>query len=79
MKLKKWIALALGAAVIATGIPAGTVAQVQGAESEAWERTELNFNTDWLYSHVDYANGEAVNLDESGFESVSVPHANKII
>lgn len=45
MKLKKWIALALGAAVIATGIPAGTVAQVQGAESEAWERTELNFNT----------------------------------
>ncbi|HIS25195.1 MAG TPA: beta galactosidase jelly roll domain-containing protein [Candidatus Faeciplasma gallinarum] len=43
------------------------------------EREVINFNTDWLYAPADYKNGEAVDLDDSEFEAVSLPHANKII
>ena len=78
MKLKRWMTLVLSAALLAPVLPADGAIEVQ-AEEPAQERTELNFDTGWLYSNVDYSNGEAVNLNESDFESVSVPHANKII
>lgn len=48
-------------------------------ELENMEREVINFNTDWLYAPADYKNGEAVDLDDSEFEAVSLPHANKII
>lgn len=81
MILKKWIFVLLGAALITTGIPADSVGsyEVRAAAPSVTERTKLNFNTDWLFSNVDYSNGEAVNLNEADFESVCVPHANKII
>lgn len=81
MKLKKWIFVLLGAALITAGIPAdgGGSYEVRAAAPAVAERTRLNFNTDWLFSNVDYSNGEAVNLSEADFESVCVPHANKVI
>ena len=79
MKLKKWMALALGIAMLTPALPAAPAVDAQAEETGAAERTELNFDTGWLYSNVDYSNGEAVNLNESDFEAVSVPHANKII
>ena len=42
-------------------------------------REVINFNTGWLYSPSDYANAEICELDDSGFESVSIPHANTIL
>ena len=42
-------------------------------------RQTLNFNTDWLYTPNDLKNGHLVNLSDSSFEKVSVPHANKIL
>ncbi len=39
----------------------------------------MNFNTDWLYSPYDYANGYEVGLNEDSFEAVCIPHANKIL
>ncbi len=35
--------------------------------------------TEWLYSPVNYENGEIIGLDESAFEKVSIPHANRIL
>lgn len=66
MKLKRWMALVLSAALLAPVLPADGAIEVQAAEP-AQERTELNFDTGWLYSNVDYSNGEAVNLNESDF------------
>lgn len=43
------------------------------------ERVVLNMNTHWLYSDKELSNGHLSNLDDSGFEQVSVPHANKIL
>ena len=39
----------------------------------------INFNTHWLYIPDNLANGYDVNLDESSFEKICVPHANKIL
>ncbi len=38
----------------------------------------LDFDT-LVYSSVDYENGQEAKLDDSGFEKVSVPHANTIL
>ncbi len=48
-------------------------------EAGAMEREVLDFNTGWLYSPVEYINGQEKSLDDSGFEKVCVPHANKVI
>ena len=42
-------------------------------------REVINFNTGWLYSPSDYENAQLVELDDSGFESVSIPHANTLL
>lgn len=42
-------------------------------------REELNLNTGWLYSPKDYSNAWLAEFDDSGFESVSVPHANTLL
>ena len=42
-------------------------------------REVINFNTGWLYSPSDYKNGEIAGLDDSGFECVSIPHANTLL
>lgn len=42
-------------------------------------REVINFNTGWLYSPSDYKNAEVTDLDDSGFESVSIPHANTLL
>ncbi|MGN1097359.1 MAG: glycoside hydrolase family 2 protein, partial [Clostridia bacterium] len=43
------------------------------------ERETLNFNTGWLYSPCDYSNAQLRQFDDSGFECVSVPHANTVL
>ncbi len=43
------------------------------------QRHIINFNTGWLYSANDYTNAQKPGFDDSGFEAVSVPHANKIL
>ncbi len=42
-------------------------------------RKEMNFNTDWLYSPCNYKNGHLPDLGEEEFESVCLPHSNKIL
>lgn len=42
-------------------------------------REILNFNTGWLYSPKDHSNAQRTEFDDSGFESVSVPHANTLL
>lgn len=39
-------------------------------------RSEQNFSTHWLYMSKDLKGGERGDLDDSGFEHISVPHAN---
>ena len=78
MRLKKWISLALCVAMTAVWLPDAGVSEVQAQEART-DREVLNFNTDWLYSKGNYRNGESVNLNDSGFEKVSVPHANTFI
>lgn len=46
--------------------------------SDAVSRVEQNFSTHWLYIAQDVPNGEQIELNENGFETVSVPHANVI-
>ncbi len=49
-------------------------------EANAMDNREImNFNTGWLYSPMDYVNGQALLLDDSGFEAVCVPHANTVL
>lgn len=82
--LKKWICFVLSLALLVTSFGVGFTAEAaeEGADQKAAEaqpREVLNFNTDWLYSDTEYANGEAVGLNEESFEPVSVPHANTIL
>ena len=77
MKQRRWLALLLGILMAVTCIPVSGMQKVSAAEASG--REVLNFDTNWLYSSVDYSNGESVNLDDSGFEQVSVPHANTIL
>lgn len=66
--------------LLGTSIYVQEAFQVQAQNSVgAGGRETLNFNTDWLYSSMDYENGEAVRLDDSGFQKVSVPHANTVL
>lgn len=48
-------------------------------EVRVMAREIINFNTEWLYSPYDLTNGELTELNDSDFESVSIPHANKIL
>lgn len=59
------------------GLTAGT--NVSEAKAMSNERETLNFNTGWLYSPSDYTNGQLILFDDSGFESISVPHANTVL
>ena len=43
------------------------------------EREILNFNTLWRYSPHDHSGAEALLFDDSGFEKVSIPHANTVL
>lgn len=80
MKWKRLISIILSFLLFGTGIYAEHGFQVQAKGSaDMAERETLNFNTDWLYSSTNYENGEAVRLDDSGFDKVSVPHANTIL
>lgn len=81
MKWKKRICVLLCLFLIGTDLYIGNISQVQAQDSgtNAKERETLDFNTDWLYSSMDYENGEAVRLDDSGFDRVSVPHANTVL
>lgn len=42
-------------------------------------REKISFNTGWLYSDKDDTNGELVGLNDTGFEHVSIPHANRLL
>lgn len=42
-------------------------------------REKINFNTEWLYSSKEETNGSQMGLDDTGFEPVSIPHANKLL
>ena len=42
-------------------------------------RVEKTFSTQWLYVARDLADGEKPQLDDRGFERVSVPHANVLL
>lgn len=42
-------------------------------------REVINFNIGWLYSSLDYKNAQLAELDDSSFESVSIPHANTLL
>lgn len=78
--MKKKACMFLAASLLAAGMDMGAGnASVADAAPQAREREVLNFNTDWLYSSVDYENGEAAWLDDSSFEAVSVPHANTVL
>ncbi len=81
MKWKKRICVLLCLFLIGTDLYIGNISQVQAQDSgtNAKKRETLDFNTDWLYSSMDYENGEAVRLDDSGFDRVSVPHANTVL
>ncbi len=79
MKLKKQLCVLLCIIFAVTAFAGGNVLTAKAAKSSTIDRTVLNFNTNWLYSSADYANGEAVGLNDSSFESVSVPHANTIL
>ncbi len=82
MKWKQRICMILCLILTCTGLylpePSEALAQNQ-SRADAGKREILNFNTDWLYSSVDYENGFAAKLDDSGFDKVSVPHANTIL
>ncbi len=39
-------------------------------------KLELNFNTNWLYCNMDIPNGQDIDLDETRFEGVCLPHTN---
>lgn len=43
------------------------------------KRKVMNFNTGWLYSPEDHENGRLLSFDDSGFEKVSLPHANTVL
>lgn len=57
----------------------GKTQETDYGKVSAMEREIINFNTGWLYSNKDYTNGELFELNDSDFESVSIPHANKIL
>ena len=46
---------------------------------EQMTREVFNFNTGWLYSPSDYSNAQLAEFDDSGFEGVSIPHANTLL
>ncbi len=56
----------------------GTVSPSE-EENREMSREIINFNTGWLYSPNDYENGSVRELDDSGFEEVSLPHANTLL
>lgn len=43
------------------------------------KRKVMNFNTGWLYSPEEHENGRLLSFDDSGFEKVSLPHANTVL
>lgn len=57
----------------------GTADNKDYGEVKTMAREIINFNTEWLYSPYDLTNGELAELNDSEFESVSIPHANKIL
>lgn len=80
MRWKRQICMILSLFLLCTDIYIGdgfTVLAQNGVNTAG--RETLDFNTDWLYSSMDYENGEAVRLDDSGFDKVSVPHANTVL
>ena len=80
MRWKKLICTMLSLFLLCTSVYIGEGFTVRAQNSvNAAARETLNFNTDWLYSSMDYENGEAVRLDDSGFDKVSVPHANTVL
>lgn len=80
MKWRRKICIMLSLCLLCMDFYMGDGVQVQAqVNAGATERETLNFNTDWLYSSMDYENGQAVRLDDSGFDKVSVPHANTVL
>ncbi len=79
-RIKKRLCMLLAASLLAAGL-SGNAREACAADAapKEMEREVLDFNTDWLYSSVDYENGEAAWLDDSSFEPVSVPHANTVL
>lgn len=43
------------------------------------KREVLNFNSRWLYAPLDYPDSYLKDFDDSNFEKVCVPHANKVL
>ena len=60
MKWRKIICIMLSLLLLGTSIYVQEAFQVQAQNSVgAGGRETLNFNTDWLYSSMDYENGDA--------------------
>ena len=80
MKWMRRISIVLCLFLLCADLSAGGVTRVHAKETASFAgRDVLNFNTDWLFSSMDYENGAAVRLDDSGFAKVSVPHANTVL
>lgn len=74
MKWKRRICMVLCLVMTCMNLYVGELSQAYAQTStETGKRETLNFNTDWLYSSMDYENGASVRLDDSGFDKVSVP------
>jgi len=43
------------------------------------QRLEVNLNSHWLFKSGDIAHGQSDSLDETGFQSVCLPHSNAIV
>jgi beta-galactosidase len=42
-------------------------------------RVTINFNTGWLFTARDIANGQSVGLNDASFEAICLPHTNKVV
>jgi len=69
----------LPAAVAIVFIIAAFPAVAERYATNGSNRVEINFNTGWLFTPTDIENGQAVSLNDSSFEQVCIPHANKIV
>ncbi|MBN1128571.1 MAG: DUF4982 domain-containing protein [Chitinispirillaceae bacterium] len=62
-----------------TAIVSALNAETEKNVSKNPSRVIIDFNAGWLFSPKDIAHGETVGLDDSSFEAVCLPHANKTV
>jgi beta-galactosidase len=75
MNILEGISVLVTGALIITSFPA----MAEHDTLKVFARVEINFNTGWLFAPKDIAHGQSVELSEKSFESVCLPHCNKIV